>query len=85
MILDEQNFLVEFTRYITADNLVGLIGLQVLGDGACNNHSMSELILDQGTIVLDTALVKNCQPTRVTGWMFESSNGQPLKPGSWIQ
>ncbi|KAI0402783.1 hypothetical protein F4802DRAFT_608487 [Xylaria palmicola] len=73
----EQNFLMEFSRYITAKNLVGLIGLQVLGNGACNNHSMSELILDQGTIMLDTSLVKNCQPTRITGWTFELSNGQP--------
>ncbi|KND86528.1 hypothetical protein TOPH_08822 [Tolypocladium ophioglossoides CBS 100239] len=73
----DQDFLVEFSRYITAINLVGLIGLQVLGDGAGNNHGMSELILDQGTIMLDTSLVKNCRLTRVTGWTFESCNGGP--------
>ncbi|KAG6356057.1 hypothetical protein INS49_015442 [Diaporthe citri] len=73
----EQDFLVEFSRYITAKNLVGLIGLQVLGNGAGNNYGMSELILDQGTIMLDTSFVKNCQPTRITGWTFESFDGSP--------
>ncbi|KAK3375783.1 hypothetical protein B0T24DRAFT_718300 [Lasiosphaeria ovina] len=72
-----QNFLAEFSRYILANNLAGLIGLQVLGHEGCSNRSMSELILDDSTIMLDTSLVKNCQPTRVTGWTFESSNGQP--------
>ena len=27
--------------------------------------------------MLDTSLVKNCEPTRVTGWLFDSSNGNP--------
>ncbi|KAB5554756.1 hypothetical protein GE09DRAFT_1222230 [Coniochaeta sp. 2T2.1] len=54
----EQNFLEEVSRYITANKLVGLIGLQVLGDGACNTASMSELILGQGTNMLDTSLVE---------------------------
>lgn len=72
-----QDFLVEFARYILDHNLVDLIGLQVLGDGACNNHDMFELILDQGTIMLDNSLIKNCEPTRITGWAFESCDGNP--------
>ncbi len=27
--------------------------------------------------MLGTSLVKNCEPTRVTGWSFGSSNGNP--------
>lgn len=73
----KQGFLMEFFRYVSSNDLAGLIGLQVLGDGARNNHGMSEFILVQGTIMLDTSLVKNCQPTRVTGWTFETSNGSP--------
>ncbi len=69
--------MADFSRYLTDNNLVDVIGLQILGDGSCNSHSMSELILDQGTIMLDTSLVKNCEPTRVTGWSFDSSNGNP--------
>ncbi|KAK0721882.1 hypothetical protein B0T26DRAFT_850133 [Lasiosphaeria miniovina] len=75
----DENFLAEFSGYIVANNLTGLIGLQVLGHKGCSNRSMSELILDErsGTVMLDTSLVKNCRPARVTGWTFESVNGQP--------
>ncbi|OJD13764.1 hypothetical protein AJ78_05814 [Emergomyces pasteurianus Ep9510] len=67
-------FLNDFTDYIVKNNLAGLIGLQVLGWGA---RSMSELILDQGTVMLDSSCVKNTEPTRITGWRFESVNGNP--------
>ncbi|KLU90687.1 hypothetical protein MAPG_10539 [Magnaporthiopsis poae ATCC 64411] len=70
-----RDFLADFSRYLADNNLADVIGLQVLGDEPCNSHGMSELILDQGTIMLDTSLVKNCEPTRVTGWSFGSSNG----------
>ncbi|KAM0271145.1 hypothetical protein ACHAQH_009177 [Verticillium albo-atrum] len=72
-----QGFLAEFSRYITANNLAGLIGLQVLGGGPCSHLSMFELVLDQGTIMLDSSIVKSCRPTRVTGWTFELSDGMP--------
>ncbi|KAK0712612.1 hypothetical protein B0T26DRAFT_752828 [Lasiosphaeria miniovina] len=75
----DENFLAEFSGYIVAKNLTGLIGLQVLGHEGCSNRSMSELILDErsGTVMLDTSLVKNCRLARVTGWTFETVNGQP--------
>jgi len=38
---------------------------------------MSELILDQRTIMLDNSLIKNCEPARITGWSFESCDGNP--------
>ncbi|CRK19065.1 hypothetical protein BN1723_012971 [Verticillium longisporum] len=66
-----QGFLAEFSRYIMANNLAGLIVLQVLGGRPCSHLSMFELVLDQGTIMLDTSIVKSCRPTRVTGWTFE--------------
>lgn len=59
-----QGFLSDFVNYIVRNNLTNLIGLQVLG--YCND-SMSELILDQGTVMLDSSIVKNTVPTRTTG------------------
>jgi hypothetical protein len=69
-----QGFLDEFIHYIVENNLISLVGLQVLGCGDC---PMSELILDQGTVMLDSSAVKNTKPTRITGWKFESVNGKP--------
>ncbi|EQL33191.1 hypothetical protein BDFG_04637 [Blastomyces dermatitidis ATCC 26199] len=70
----ELGFLDEFIEYIVKNNLANLVGLQVLG---CVDSSMLELILDQGTVMLDSSIVKNTVPTRVTGWRFESVNGKP--------
>ncbi|KAE8348271.1 hypothetical protein BDV28DRAFT_161496 [Aspergillus coremiiformis] len=67
-------FLDEFIDYIVKNNLASLIGLQVLG---CLDDSMSELILDQGTVMLETTYVKNTVPTRITGWKFEATDGRP--------
>lgn len=67
-------FLDEFSNYIVKNNLTSLIGLQVLG---CGDYSMSELILDQGTVILDSSYVRNTTPTRITGWKFEEANGNP--------
>lgn len=69
-----QNFLTDFIDYIVQNNLTNLIGLQVLG---CGDDSMSELILDHGTVMVDSSIVKNIVPTRTTGWKFESANGNP--------
>lgn len=38
---------------------------------------MWELILDQGTVMLDTVVVHGYLPTRITGWRFEARDGQP--------
>ncbi|CAI7626068.1 unnamed protein product [Penicillium pancosmium] len=67
-------FLDEFIDYIVKNNLASLIGLQVLG---CLDDSMSELILDQGTVMLESTYVKNTLPTRITGWKFEATDGRP--------
>lgn len=67
-------FLDEFLAYILNNNLTSLIGLQVLG---CGDGSMDELILDEGTVMVDSLSVKNTVPTRITGWKFETSDGNP--------
>lgn len=67
-------FLDEFINYIVKNNLASLIGLQVLG---CSDSSMSELILDHGTVMLESTYVKNTVPTRITGWKFEMTGGRP--------
>lgn len=67
-------FLDEFLAYILNNNLTSLIGLQVLG---CGDGSLEELILDEGTVMVDSLSVKNTVPTRITGWKFETFDGNP--------
>ncbi|KAK3402310.1 hypothetical protein B0T20DRAFT_136587 [Sordaria brevicollis] len=78
-------FLDDFIEYLVANELTGLIGLQVL-DPDCppsekttstsSSSSMYELILgDEGTVMLEADGIKNCKPTRVTGWKFEVGGG----------
>jgi len=38
---------------------------------------MGELILDNGTVMLDASKMQGCKPTRITGWKFEVRNGEP--------
>ncbi|KPM41501.1 hypothetical protein AK830_g5107 [Neonectria ditissima] len=70
-----EGFLREFVDYLVANDLTDLIGLQVLGE--CGEQSMCELILDEGTVMLQANAIKNCEPTRVTGWKFEAGPGGP--------
>ncbi|KJZ75907.1 hypothetical protein HIM_04731 [Hirsutella minnesotensis 3608] len=71
----DSSFLDDFINYLSCHNITDLIGLQVLGQ--CNDQSMSELILDHGTVMVDSAVVKGCVPTRITGWKFEVVDGNP--------
>lgn len=68
-------FLPAFILYITENGLGDLIGLQVLGE--CNEVSMSELILDNGTVMIQSDVLKGCSPSRVTGWRFENGPEGP--------
>lgn len=67
-------FLPEFVDYVVKNELQNIIGLQVLGG---ESPAMSELILDRGTVMLETSIIKNATPYRITGWRFESRNGEP--------
>ncbi|KYK53953.1 hypothetical protein DCS_05902 [Drechmeria coniospora] len=71
-----RGFLREFVNYLVANHLTELIGLQVLSDCG-GNQSMYELILNEGTVMLQEDAVKNCEPTRVTGWKFEAGPSGP--------
>lgn len=70
-----EGFLHEFVHYLVANNLRDLIGLQVLDQ--CGEQSMCELILDEGTVMLQADVIKNCKPSRVTGWKFQTGPGGP--------
>ncbi|TWU72828.1 hypothetical protein ED733_001721 [Metarhizium rileyi] len=70
-----RGFLDDLVGYLTEHCITGLIGLQVLGE--CNDQSMSELILDQGTVMLGSSAVKGCVSTRIIGWKFEMVDGNP--------
>lgn len=70
----DDRFLTELADFLNAYNLTTLVGLQVIdpfpGD-------MFELILPEGTIMLDASSVDGCVSTRKTGWKFEVENGEP--------
>ena len=68
-------FLTKFILYLVRNNLSSLLGLQVRLEGV--PESMFELILDQGTIMLDEAAVHGCSASRQTGWIFELKDGEP--------
>jgi hypothetical protein len=56
------------------DNLSSFVGLQVIDQ---NPADMLELVLPQGTVMLDVSNLNGCVPTRQTGWKFEAENGEP--------
>ena len=67
-------FLPELAEYLITNKLSELIGLQVIDQ---NPAHMLELILPQGTIILNVSNLNGCVPTRQTGWKFEVENGEP--------
>jgi hypothetical protein len=70
-----KEFFADFIDYLVTNGLTNLLGLQVLINGM--DQTMWELILDQGTVMLDAAVVRGCSPTRITGWRFEVHDRQP--------
>jgi len=69
------DFFGELASYLTTNDLSSLLGLQVRLGGV--PESMFELILDQGTIMLDKTAVRGCSASRQTGWTFELKDGEP--------
>jgi hypothetical protein len=67
-------FLLELAEYLTTNELSKLVGLQVIDP---NPTRTLELILPQGTVMLDVSILNGCVPTRQTGWKFESDDGEP--------
>jgi len=67
-------FLQELADYLNTNNLSTLVGLQIIDR---NPTHMLELILPQGTVMLDISVLNGCVPTRQTGWKFESEDGEP--------
>ena len=68
-------FFAELSRYLAKNDLSSLLGLQVRVEGV--PESIVELILDQGTIILDGSAVHGCSPYRQTGWTFELKDREP--------
>jgi len=66
-------FFLELAEYLVTNDLSKLVGLQVIDP---NPTRMLELILPEGTIMLDISVLNGCVPTRQTGWKFESENGE---------
>jgi hypothetical protein len=71
----DEAFFAELVSYLARNNLSHLLGLQILLEGV--PESMFELVLDQGTIMLDEAAVHGCSASRQTGWTFELKGGEP--------
>ncbi|KAK4184120.1 hypothetical protein QBC35DRAFT_506597 [Podospora australis] len=69
----DHRFLAELADFLNAHKLTTLVGLQVIDP---HPGHMLELVLPQGTIMLDVTNVNGCIPTRQTGWKFEVENGE---------
>ncbi|RMI95600.1 hypothetical protein CDV36_016401, partial [Fusarium kuroshium] len=69
-----KDFLPEFADYLRVNGLTNLLGLQVLG---CGSTSMSELILEGETVMVDGSAIMGCEESRTTGWRFEMVDGEP--------
>jgi hypothetical protein len=67
-------FLLELANFLNTNNLAMLVGLQVIDPYPSH---MLELVLPQGTIMLDISNLNGCAPTRQTGWKFGVENGDP--------
>jgi hypothetical protein len=67
-------FLPELADYLNTNNLSTLVGLQVIDQ---NPAHMLELVLPQGTVMLDISNLNGCVPSRQTGWKFKLQNGEP--------
>ena len=67
-------FLPELAEYLITNKLSELIGLQVIDQ---NPAHILELILSQGTIILDVSNLNRYVPTRQTSWKFEVENSEP--------
>lgn len=66
-------FLVELAEFLRRNKLETLIGLQIIDS---HPSQMLELVLPEGTVMLDVSNVNGCVPTRQTGWKFEVENGE---------
>lgn len=67
-------FLHELAYFLVSNNLAQLVGLQIIDPCASD---MLELVLPQGTFMVDASRLKGCVPTRQTGWQFGIEHGQP--------
>jgi len=70
----DSTFLPELAQFLDTNNLAILVGLQVIDP---HPSQMLELVLPQGTIMLDASGLNGCVSTRQTGWKFETESGKP--------
>ncbi|RDL29931.1 uncharacterized protein BP5553_10558 [Venustampulla echinocandica] len=71
----KKGFFASLIDYFITIGLMNLLGLRVLIDGM--DQAMQEATLDQGTAMLNAAVVRGCSPTGATGWRIEVRDGQP--------
>ncbi|KAK0740644.1 hypothetical protein B0T18DRAFT_213528 [Schizothecium vesticola] len=69
----EDTFLAELAGFLSRNKLETVVGLQIIDR---HPFHMLELVLPQGTVMLDVSNANGCVPTRQTGWKFEVENGE---------
>ncbi|KAL2258874.1 hypothetical protein VTK26DRAFT_7638 [Humicola hyalothermophila] len=69
----DDTFLVELAGYLSKHKLEKLVGLQIIDP---HPSDILELVLPQGTVMLDVSNVNGYVLTRQTGWKFEVENGE---------
>jgi len=65
-------FLLELANFLNTNNLAMLVGLQVIDPYPSH---MLELVLPQGTIMLDISNLNGCAPTRQTTFSLNFFSG----------
>ncbi len=66
-----QAFFVELSKYLSSNQLAGLLGLEVLEDTLSPQPQMLEFVLaGQGTVMVKEKEVADANIYRVTGWSF---------------
>ena len=68
-------FSSELVEFIRTKNWENVIGLEILDQSP--PLEMTEFEIGNGTIMVDSLLVKGCNPYRHTGWRFEDVDGTP--------
>ncbi|KAK3685729.1 hypothetical protein B0T22DRAFT_482677 [Podospora appendiculata] len=70
------DFLPQLAAFLQENNLTGVLALEVLMQPSPSK--MSEFVLgSRGTIMLESSRLRNCTPSRRTGWAFTANDGTP--------
>lgn len=73
---DDEPFFSAFATFLQERGLENVLGFEVIEQPY--EAEMTEIVISQqGTVMLETSILKGCKPYRQTGWKFEAESGKP--------